>query len=329
MGIGVALNPIPTVTLMPSEKSWSGYKAILVEEEIPGEVSSTNLIVSNATINPNVNGEYIKENSDLSEYYYKHTEKNLRLYKSGQSWFIEDIDSMVGTYNDGRGENGTEVSDPTLITTWYNAAGGELSDTITIEWKSSEAKTVKYYKFEETLTTDLTYGYGFTPEVDKVYDSEAMIKASLSEKFPILSTPDNLTDYENNEWSVNATNEFASFVAWHVFDGNPDTIWADSGSSYLTWQNKLRQVLVKQLEFIYDGNAHNNYVVTIRLEGSNNGSEWSEIGSATLAYTTDGDYRKATVTFPSNETSYFYHRIYASGQGRNLIGSLIGKRVIE
>ena len=182
VGIGVALNPVPTVTLTPSENSWSGYKAVLVEEEIPGEVSSTNLIVSNATINPNVNGKYVKEDNELSEYYYKHTEKNLRLYKSGQVWYIEDIDSMAGIYNDGRGENGTEVSDPTLITTWYNAAGVELSDTITIKWKTSEAKTVKYYKFEEILTEGLTYGNGFTPEADNVYDSNAMVKVNLYQK---------------------------------------------------------------------------------------------------------------------------------------------------
>jgi hypothetical protein len=36
-----------------------------------------------------------------------------------------------------------------------------------------------YYEFEETLTTELTYGYGFTPEVGKNYDSEAMVRLEL------------------------------------------------------------------------------------------------------------------------------------------------------
>lgn len=44
---------------------------------------------------------------------------------------------------------------------------------------TTETKTVKYYVFEEILTTGLTYGYGFTPEVGKIYDSEVMVKINL------------------------------------------------------------------------------------------------------------------------------------------------------
>ena len=48
-------------------------------------------------------------------------------------------------------------------------------------WNGYKAVLVDgYYTFEETLTKGLTYGNGFIPEIDKVYDGEAMVVAELN-----------------------------------------------------------------------------------------------------------------------------------------------------
>lgn len=307
--------------------TWNGYKAVLVEETVTTE-GETMLIVSGSGI---ADGNYKPMDSTATgnSRIWKHTDSEWYFVWTGSSWVI----NTSPTYSMGQEKfypDTTGDENPWDVTTWWGD-DGNVNMTITQQTTEGTSETKKYYTFEETLTEGLTFGNGFTPVVDKVYDAEAMIKATLSEKFPILSTPDNLTGYENDEWKVFADNEFAEHIAWHAFDGNPDSIWADSGSGYLTWQNKLRQVLVRQLEFIYDGNAHSNYVVSFTLQGSDDGSAWTDIGSAVIdgEYVTDGNYQKATVPFPNNETSYFYHRIYAIGEGRNLIGSLIGKRIIE
>ena len=69
--------------------------------------------------------------------------------------------------------------------------------------------TTGVYSFEETLTTGLTYGNGFTPIVNKVYNQDATIFTTLYKEFPedaILSNCDTLTDaymqYTNCEVST-------------------------------------------------------------------------------------------------------------------------------
>jgi hypothetical protein len=68
----------------------------------------------------------------------------------------------------------TEVGEPKQIWSGYKA----------VLVTETEPKTIKYYDFEKTLTTGLTYGYGFVPKVGNIYDAEAMIKANLSTAFP-------------------------------------------------------------------------------------------------------------------------------------------------
>lgn len=192
-----------------------------------------------------------------------------------------------------------------------------------------------YWKIEETLTEGLTWGKGFTPQVGRIYDAEATIAAVLSEPDPGLSAPNNMTTYENDEWIVSANSEFNGTMAWEAFDGNPDSIWATSyGSSELTWRNKIRTVLVRQLEIVYDANAHkNDSTYDVTLYGSNNGEDWTEIGSLTyLDYVRDENgYATATVTYPENKTSYFYHKIRGNTKAsvRNVIGTLTAKPKID
>jgi hypothetical protein len=204
------------------------------------------------------------------------------------------------------------------------------------EWLSwHTVDTQEYYwEFEDVVTDNLSWGKGFTPQVGRIYDEEATIAAVLSEPDPGLSSPENMTTYENDEWVVSANSEFDGY-AWYAFDSNPDTIWVTSyGSSELTWRNKIRSVLVRQLEITYNADAHRNDLTNdVTLYGSNDGTEWVNLGMrSNISYTKDSNgYATALLTFPDNKVSYFYHKIRgnASISIRNVIGSLVAKPKID
>ena len=186
----------------------------------------------------------------------------------------------------------------------------------------------QYYEFEETLTEGLTFGKGFTPVVDKVYDSEAMIMATLSEKnkYPEIASPMNMTDYTKDNWVVSASYEgFGGTKAWNGF--YPDGIWVGRNSNpWLQWQNTTQQVLVRQISFGYGGNS--NWVYTCRLEGSDDGNTWTEIGTRDCEYDSDSN---TILTFPDNNTAYYYHRLVSLNavQGYAVVGYLLAKRDVD
>jgi hypothetical protein len=177
----------------------------------------------------------------------------------------------------------------------------------------------------------LTYGYGFTPEVGNVYDAEAMVSAILFEKYVSpISSPENMTGYENAEWVVSSDDEF--YTAWYAFDNDPKTFWATGYRTgvYLQWQNKLRKVLVKQLTNILE-TRHVDHTTAIILQGSDNGVTWVEIGQATFNYEQNADgFNESTVTFPNNNTAYYYHRMVKNSSSlRDVCGTLIAKSIID
>ena len=182
----------------------------------------------------------------------------------------------------------------------------------------------KYYEFEETLTEGLTFGNGFTPVVGKVYDSEAMIRASLSEKnkYPEIASPMNMTGYTKDDWIVSESDyRFASTKAWNGF--YPNGIWA--GDDWLQWQNTVERVLVRQITFGYGGNS--NWIYKCRLEGSDDGEHWTEIGTHDCEY---DDEHNTVLTYPENETAYYYHRLVVlSSNGCAVVYNLLAKREID
>lgn len=181
-----------------------------------------------------------------------------------------------------------------------------------------------YYEFEETLTKGLTYGNGFIPVVGKIYDTEAMIMATLSEKnkYPEIASPMDMTGYTKDDWIVSSYNyRFDSTKAWYGF--YPNGIWA--GDGWLQWQNTAQQVLIRQLTFGYGGNS--NWIYSCRLDGSDDGEHWTEIGTRDCEY--DSDYN-TILTFPDNNTAYYYHRLVVlSSNGCAVVYKLLAKRDID
>ena len=226
-----------------------------------------------------------------------------------------------------------DYSGSPVVTAWKTAEEPEDSEAPLAPntWNGYKAVLVaddegkKYYEFEETLTKGLTYGNGFTPVVDKVYDSEAMIMATLSEKNkdPEIASPMDMTGYTKDDWVVSESDyRFDSTRAWNGF--YPNGIWA--GYSWLQWQNTAQQVLVRQITFGYGGNS--NWIYKCRLDGSDDGEHWTEIGTRDCEY--EGEDNETILTYPENETAYYYHRLVVlSSNGCAVVWNLLAKRDID
>ena len=247
--------------------------------------------------------------------------------------------------------------------TWKNGNYDGYGDTLpTFKWASAEPETPvlpantwngqkailltdeetgkPYYEFEETVTEGLTYGNGFTPAVDGIYDREALVKAELSVKYVSpISSPENMTDYENDEWVISASSEYEANSAWKAFDGNSDTAWWGNTTpvpKYLQWQKKGGQVLVKYLKIVSEEYGYYDMdSADFRFQGSNDGEVWTDIIVGNLAnqstVTSEPFGRTYEVTIPDNNTAYTYHRLYCSYDtgGYWMVHDLIAKSIIE
>lgn len=351
---GDASDPAPTVTQettsgagdaepdIEPEKVWIGYKAILKEEteiiEIPGIAS---VVVSGCTYDTDFNGTYIlvdESATGTNRVWKNEKNKYLAFNPGGENWCLyAELDGLF-FYNNWYPDypNYTIPENPWDAEHWENINGGSDVPVLTVNETpgTTETKTVKYYEFEETLTTDLTYGYGFTPVVGKVYDREAMVEATLFEKYVSpISSPENMTDFENDEWLVSSTAVYDTNYAWKVFDGNVDSsCWlATSSPKDITWKNKKGKVLVKQIQgYFHDNQVWRNGSF---VQGSNDGETWTDLfrGDFWNYFTYEDDKYKLLLTFPDNATSYQYHRIgteYGSGS-YGIIYELSAKSIID
>lgn len=320
-------------------KVWSGYKAILKTETVTTE-GETVIVVSGFTAPTNMNGTYILSNPTAvgTDRVWVHSDDETR-----RIWCNTDIgnwritDASTEDYPLAVTQSYPPANDPTLET-WVPNNGdivpGDSEITLSSTTTEGTSKTVKYYEFEETLTKGLTYGDGFTPVVGKIYDREAMVEATLFEKYVSpISSPENMTDFENDEWLVSSTAVYDNRAAWQVFDGNVDTsCWLESSApKNITWKNKKGKVLVKQIQ----GYFHSNQVWSNGsfVQGSNDGETWTDLfrGNFFNYFTSDGDKYKLLLTFPDNATAYQYHRIgteYNSGN-YGIIYELSAKSVID
>lgn len=143
--------------------------------------------------------------------------------------------------------------------------------------------------------------------------STAKIRYSI---YPEVSTPENMTSNEDENWLITSSGNLDSGVEpFNAFTGIPPTNnngWHSNGTQpfWIAWQNKIKKVLIKKLNITpyFYNDAWTSSLNSIRLDGSNDGSNWTEI--ATL----NGTYgNKITVThlINNNDIGYFYHRIYS------------------
>jgi hypothetical protein len=93
------------------------------------------------------------------------------------------------------------------------------------------------YSFEETLTTGLTYGNGFTPIVNKVYNQDATIFTTLYKGFPedaILSNCDTLTDAYMQYTNCEVSTDVKKFGSGSIKINSGGYIKFAHGKEYLT-----------------------------------------------------------------------------------------------
>lgn len=236
-----------------------------------------------------------------------------------------------GTYwqvVDGLGNTtATETADdPWDITNWHNADGGDVSCTFSdVSSASTGSKTWSGYKavfdstagtwsFESGVTAGLAYT-NVTPIVGGIYSADALVIVSLLYTgTPTLTSPTGMTSESSDEWEISASSFYSTnYAPWKAFDGvtGSSSGWtgASNSSWWLQWQNKTKPVLVQKLRFqgTASGDIAQQAITSFILQGSDNGSTWTDLYTASgLTWTTGYEWKEFTF---SNSKSYYYHRL--------------------
>lgn len=239
-----------------------------------------------------------------------------------------------GTYwqvVDGLGNTtATETADdPWDITNWHNEDGGDVSCTFSdVSSASTGSKTWSGYKavfdstagtwsFESDVTEGLTYT-SVTPVVGNIYSADALVIVSLLYTgTPTLTSPTGMTSGSSDEWEISASSYYSdNYPPWEAFDGVKGSdvdCWTGSSSAsswWLQWQNKKKQVLVQRLRIqgTGSGDIAQQAIKSFVLQGSNDGSTWLDICTASGLTWSSVGYEWKEFTF-SNTKSYYYHRL--------------------
>lgn len=193
--------------------TWAGYKAVLKEIDEPVTVISDVIVVRGAP-DEEFNGTYYKRRGFDGWVHAWAMEDNVHhiVYTDKAGWQMRNNDRAF-YYGCER-----DIIDPSTCTYWVDMQ--QYNHVSSMIVTSGDSNTIKYYEFEETLTTGLTYGYGFTPEVGKNYDSEAMVRLELpteKDEYDINADIDSLneqlamisgeTETENNIYEIGDVNE--------------------------------------------------------------------------------------------------------------------------
>lgn len=330
--------PAPTVTLASGgsdsgstseipANTWNGYKAILVEETTTTE-GETVLIVSGSGI---ADGNYKLMDSTAtgSSRIWKHTDSEWYFVWTGSSWVI----NASPTYERGQEAfypDTTDDENPWDVTTWWGD-DGIVNMTITQQTTEGTSETKKYYTFEDTLTEGLTYGKGFTPEVDKVYDSEAMIMATLSIALPVPVLP--VPVWEN---ALNSKSGFS--VTGTVTEGDNCLTFSDGGalattidkfpqgnkpfSFAISFKNAVDKNEDYNMIFSIGARPTSNYVFVLGFSRGNGGkltvSTWGDLGiESTKSLTGISDWQRVMIVNDGNGKAYMYinGELEATGSG--------------
>lgn len=134
--------------------------------------------------------------------------------------------------------------------------------------------------------------------------------------FPDESTPTNMTSNENEIWKITSSGVYENDVQpYNAFTGIPPTNnmgFHTNGSQpfWICWQHKIKPVLIKKINITpyFYNDAWTSSLSSLRLEGSNDGTNWTEIAVLTGSY---GNKVTVTHLLPENEIGYFYHRLYS------------------
>ena len=191
----------------------------------------------------------------------------------------------------------------------------------------------KYYEFEETLTEGLTYGNGFTPEVDKVYDSEAMIEvANLWTNYIPMPT-DGLIFYtalkeqkSSDELGTPLT-YYGSPKQSYVYDDElKQTVCKFEGGAIATPANQY--VLPKQITMSMWVKAFTDASAPWALNMQKQGSAKSYLLRTDSVVVWNNSYDQEFVLPDSNDRTKWHHYSMTC-DGQNLRGYLDGSLVVS
>ena len=126
-----------------------------------------------------------------------------------------------------------------------------------------------------------------------------------------------MTSGSSDEWEITASGYYSDkYPPWEAFDevkGSDVDCWTGNNTAsswWLQWKNKKKQVLVQRLRI--QGTSSNDIaqqaITSFVLQGSDDGSTWLDICSASGLTWGSAGYEWKEFTF-SNNKSYYYHRL--------------------
>lgn len=122
------------------------------------------------------------------------------------------------------------------------------------------------------------------------------------------------TKYTSGGYTVSANTSADNEVTWNAFDGNDVTAWRTSGAALSGSQWIMVQlpsaVTVKKVKLRYE---HNNYLLTTTVQGSNDGTSWTDLLTISGAVTTKTEYTL------SKTGAFSYYRLAFSINGSALV----------
>ena len=226
--------------------------------------------------------------------------------------------------------NSVDQREPWEISQLYSEAG--FMDTKTISWVVSEAatgantwsgykavfdSTAGTWSFASNVTNGLAYT-SVTPVVGGIYSADALVIVSLLYTGePTLTSPTGMTSGSSDEWEITASGYYSDkYPPWEAFDevkGSDVDCWTGNNTAsswWLQWKNKKKQVLVQRLRI--QGTSSNDIaqqaITSFVLQGSDDGSTWLDICTASGLTWGSAGYEWKEFTF-SNNKSYYYHRL--------------------
>lgn len=184
-------------------KTWSGYKAVLkskiakrtVKDKITVENSGGDIwfpdYFHSGPGSENVTGDWWHSPMEFELVHPELQGTNRVFYSANKEWiFFYDneisLSWVIRQYSADR-SGGSEdtnvlgylrVEDAVGVWDWSGTDFLDVTGTITSYWSGETEieETVYYWEFEEALTEGLTWGKGFAPVIDRVYDDEALLE---------------------------------------------------------------------------------------------------------------------------------------------------------
>ncbi len=229
--------------------------------------------------------------------------------------FSEDGETLVAKHPDSTfSEIGSGSSGGTSAV-YYKCASVDTEAKTWSGYKAVFDSTAGTWSFESDVTEGLAYT-SVTPIVGGIYSADALVIVSLLYTgTPTLTSPTGMTSESSDEWEISASSYYGEHYPWKAFDGQTSLIaptWTGESASswWIQWQNKQKQVLVQKLRIqgTYSGDIAQQAITSFILQGSDDGSTWFDLYTASGLTWSSAGYEWKEFTF-SNNKSYYYHRL--------------------